>query len=497
MSRPTAAHSPHVVWGSCALLLLVYTTVRMPLVNRQWHPDEQHNIAFHIAGYEKVPFPFAHAAEARPRSPLSAAVGKAMIQSSERVKAPAVHVQPWTRTLFHNEQGNNSPPASAVARLSNEVWRWLADQPAPRVNSWAVRLPSWLAGAAAMLCVFALALRSMGLVAALASGSLFAIHPLVVDLSTLMRGYSLLLLAQTLSWWCYHRALADGDRRAWWIGAAATGCALWAFPGYGYAMLATQGWILFSMRERMRHGEWKPWALSHGVIALLWAVIALPAFRELLALMNTRYPFDSHHLLWAPRLLAQGFSGLMVPGYDQAPLAMDADTGAALAGAWHSSPFAVLFAWVIIPGLIALGILRLIRRGQGWLAGCLMATCAGALCSIVHQAIAGHELLPWYGIYLAPVACLSLAALIPSRNSIGCGIAIATVASFGAVTFPNGRPGRLELFPPKQSLTSGFYHDSVALLTLPNGRTLLAIPPKATPRLSPWQGKRPSLTPRP
>jgi hypothetical protein len=347
-----------------------------------------------------------------------------------------------------------------------------------------------------MLCIFALALRSLGLLAGLVGGLLFAIHPLVVDLSTLMRGYGLLLLAQTLSWWCYHRAVADGDRRAWWMGAAATGCALWAFPGYGYAMLATQGLLVFSLRDRMMKGEWKTWTLSHGVAALAWAVLALPAFRELLALMNTRYPFSSHHLMWAPRLLAEGLTGLMVPSFDQAPLSMSADTGTALAGAWQSSPFTLIVAWVIIPGLVALGIIQLSRRGQGWLAGCLAATCLGALGSIIHQALAGHELLPWYGIYLAPVTCLSLAALIPSERSIGYGIAITTVTAFGATTFPNGRPGRLELFPPKQHPMSGFYHDHVALLTLPNGRTLLAIPPQVTQRSPAWQGKRPPPRPR-
>ncbi|MBL9143121.1 MAG: glycosyltransferase family 39 protein [Verrucomicrobiaceae bacterium] len=475
-SSPHAPISRSKFFLCLGLVTVMFIGIRAPLLDRPWHQDEQHTLAFHLAGFERTPFPQSFATEARPRTKLPDHITEAIVKASERRSSRPVQVQSWSRTLFANEQGNNSPPATALARLCNGVSHWFHGTAEPVVHQLAVRLPSLLCAALAAAALFALCASRLGLVAALVASLLFALHPLVIDLSTLMRGYAFLLLMQTGSWWCYSIAIEQKDRRAWWAGAATTAGALWAFPGYGYVTILLQGWLTWHLWRSRENGMWKTWLVSHSIAAIAWALVAWPAFAELYALMKSRYPFESHHWLWIPRMLGEGLSGLQVPDYPYAPLAQPADTATALSQTWQTMPGALLIAWIVIPVMLVIGIWRLVRQGHIWLVVCIISTATGALLSTGHQAALRHEMLPWYGIYLAPASCLALSGCIPPHRRSQHAAALILLLMFGWLTFPDQRPGRLHLYPNRSIAQVGYYHDTAALVTLSDGRTLLAFP---------------------
>ena len=347
-----------------------------------------------------------------------------------------------------------------------------------------------------MVALFMLASNALNREVGLAVGLIFAFHPLVLEFSTLMRGYALLLFAQALSWWFYHRALQTGARTAWWSGAGATMLALWAFPGYGYAALCLHGWLGLHLWRQQSRTAWRDWALAHSVAALTWLAVALPAFLDLLALMKQRYPFQSQHGLWALRMLTEGLSGINLPTYAQAPLGQPIDSWASLVATFRLNPTTTLFSWIIVPLLVCLGIRRINQSRTPWLASFMVATGLGALVAVGHQWTLHHEMLQWYGIYLVPVSCVSMASLIPSRPGQGVVAALAASGLFAWFTFPNGENGRLPIFPVQRAASNGYFHDHVALLSLADGRTL-AVPlaTSSTARPVPSDRRSQKLTP--
>ena len=121
-----------------------------------------------------------------------------------------------------------------------------------------LRLPSLLAGVAAIPLTYLLGARTVGRHAAVVGSALMAVSPFLIFYSTEARAYALMLFLGLLSTLTLLKAL-DGGRRRWWVAYAVCSC----------AALYTHYTVAFVL-----------------VVQLLWAFVARPDARRALLLAN-------------------------------------------------------------------------------------------------------------------------------------------------------------------------------------------------------------------
>lgn len=152
-------------------------------------------------------------------------------------------------------------------------------------SEWALRLPSALAGAAAVAALFGAArelrpLPAPGLGAAAlfpaAAALLLAVSPFAVWYAQEAKVYSMLLLAATLLLWSLLRALRLGARRAWLLCA---GVALTSVFLHRLALLllvaAFAAWLLTAGRAAVRAGRGGRWAALFAALLAVGIVAAM------------------------------------------------------------------------------------------------------------------------------------------------------------------------------------------------------------------------------
>jgi ATP-binding cassette subfamily B protein len=115
-----------------------------------------------------------------------------------------------------------------------------------------IRLPSVLAGAAAVPVVYLLGKRFGRARAGLIAAALIAVLPFAVFYGTEARAYGLLLFLLPLSTLALLRAL-DGERRVWWgVYWLAAALALYSHYTAGLVIALQVAWALYAERERWR-----------------------------------------------------------------------------------------------------------------------------------------------------------------------------------------------------------------------------------------------------
>jgi hypothetical protein len=134
------------------------------------------------------------------------------------------------------------------------------------------RVPSLVLGTALVPLAYALGLRTVGRVAAVAGAAILALDPFAIFYATENRAYAAIAFLAGLSTWCLLRAL-DTSRRRWWVayGLAAVAVLYTHYVGV-FVLLVQALWAFWSHRERMRE-----LILVHGLIVLAF-VPWLPSY---------------------------------------------------------------------------------------------------------------------------------------------------------------------------------------------------------------------------
>lgn len=115
-----------------------------------------------------------------------------------------------------------------------------------------LRLPSLIAGTAAIPLVYALGVKTLHRGAALIAAALVALSPFMIFFSTEARAYALMTSLVMLSTIALLRALEGGGRR-WWVAFVAfAAAALYAHYTAVFMLFAQAVWALWQHRERSR-----------------------------------------------------------------------------------------------------------------------------------------------------------------------------------------------------------------------------------------------------
>ena len=124
----------------------------------------------------------------------------------------------WDRTLYYYRKPTNHPPVALASRLSLDAWREITGAGRAEFDEVATRLPSLMAGLAAVAAV-AVLLRSWGFGAGgLAAAMLLALHPWHVRYGVDARAYSFAVLWTILGClWLGKLVRAGGDAWRYWL----------------------------------------------------------------------------------------------------------------------------------------------------------------------------------------------------------------------------------------------------------------------------------------
>jgi hypothetical protein len=137
-----------------------------------------------------------------------------------------------------------------------------------------LRVPSFIAGVAAIPVLFALGLRTVGRHAAVAGAALLALSPFAIMYSAEARAYSVATLCVLLSTLALLAALEGGRRRYWVLFAAAMWAALVSHYTAIFPLGAQAAWAVFAHRERL--GE----LLAAGAATVAGLAPWLPEFLD-------------------------------------------------------------------------------------------------------------------------------------------------------------------------------------------------------------------------
>ena len=126
-----------------------------------------------------------------------------------------------------------------------------------------IRVPSLLAGTAAIPLAYALGIRTVGRNAALAGAAVLALSPFAIFYSAEARPYAVTMLFVLLSTLALLSALERDSRGAWALFALATWAALMSHYTAVFVVAAQAGWALWARPEARRRV-----ALVHGIVAV-------------------------------------------------------------------------------------------------------------------------------------------------------------------------------------------------------------------------------------
>lgn len=316
----------------------------------------------------------------------------------------------WNQTFFGNKEANNHILFSVAGRACLDLWRSLAGAERHAFNETAFRLPSFLAGTASVP-LLALLLAMAGLPrSGLAAGFLLALHPWHIRYSGEARGYAFTIFFILLGLLFLQLASRRGEWKHLAGYAACQFAALASFPGALHLLLplgiGTLLWFwLTPAAPRPRWAMAARLAAANLMAAIPFAVLygpSLPQIARYLALDRAKGGINGAWLAneW-------GLFTLGMPWRSDNPanpLLVSVSSTPGLAG-W----LALLLAVSILPLLFVWGLRRLaVAGGAALLLGA--GSAASVLISILHSALTGALLYPWYLIHALPGFVAAIAA---------------------------------------------------------------------------------------
>ena len=168
-------------------------------------------------------------------------------------------------TLIHSDQEATPPLYFLFAWVS----QYLGDS-----SMW-LRLPSLLAGLAAIPLTYLLGLRLTSRPASLVATGVMALSPFLIFFATEARTYSVSMLMCLVSTYALVRATDDGKERKWWVVYAVfTAAAMYSHYTSIFLLVGQAGWALIA-----RRGTLVPLIVASAGAALLF-VPWLPGYIE-------------------------------------------------------------------------------------------------------------------------------------------------------------------------------------------------------------------------
>lgn len=375
-------------WVALFAILVLAGAVRWLRLDLSLYNDEAHNFRRYFSGYFQQ------------RS-----------DGTTRWREPS-----WGETLWLNQVGNNSTPFSVSARLSHAAALRLTGAPVGTVHELGLRFPSWVAGLATLLMVWALLRRLFPDSGACWWGMLLlGLHPWHVRYSSEARGYAFMMLGVALCLYFALRAWQE-NRWRWWVTMGlAQFFALWSFSGTLYYLAAFNGLFLLGWTWRV----WKcrlGWGQLFGplfgmVVGAMCAVpLLLPMLPQLLKALKTNISIHGHMGLgwW------QDLAGCLVAGVRW----VDSDPGnpvnLALGRFLAQQP--VIWAGVgSVVLLVVFGSVVLFRAG-GVARVILLAGPLAVFGGWVAMGRQGNFIHLWYLLHVLPGWCVVLGAASAFHN---------------------------------------------------------------------------------
>lgn len=372
---------PRWFWPIVAAAVLLCAAINAPRLNHSLWDDEEYSVR-------------------------RAIVGSYQQNDDGSVKLKKL---PWLNTLWYYSKPTNHILQSVAARFSNDTWRRIARPEGLQFWEPAVRLPSFLAGLAA-ICVLAAVVRRMGYPAAGAfAAMLLALHPWYARFVPEARGYTMVFLFLALQWLFFLRVRQSGGQWRWWIAfALAQFAMLWTWPAAvsiaAVNNLLIAGWLAFSREDRKAAALqlWRWFALS-CVCGMAVIQMLLPCFPQF-----SKYLEDASHLPLGTYWL-KNVGALLVSGSHWSKTGRLDFRHAEFFPFAHQHPWIAMLFFASALALITLGAARLWRgRDPARIFPALWL-----LPGIVVFALAkaqGYYLYEWYVAFLVP-GLAALAAL--------------------------------------------------------------------------------------
>jgi hypothetical protein len=350
---------------------------------------------------------------------------------------------PWSYTLWYYRKPTNHVLYSVAARTSLAVWRAATGAGPEQWDEFAFRLPAF---AAALLGVFLLGLlvHDLGFPrAAPAAAVLLAIHPWHIRFGADGRGYSFMVLfAITAAWFLLH-ALRTGLWRHWLGYAASQLALLWVHPlalHYPVTLFAAGAlgiWLGPGAADdrRLRLGRF---VAANVLAGVAFIQLMAPNLAQSLVLSHewAQQPDSASQL--ARKLWLYLATGLHV----RQPRQPDV-TFPTLREIWGGGRLVWSVAYVLLPALAAVGLVRALRR-PGPARFVFLGLAAAPPLVLLHRALQEFLVIERFAIYglVAVVPLLVIGAegalerLLPAhlrRVGVAAGLALFLVAFQGFV----------------------------------------------------------------
>ncbi len=311
--------------------------------------------------------------------------------------------RPWHLTFWDYARPTNHIGFTVPARLCHDLFfRAGEDERAPWFSETLMRLPSFLAGLAAILtlvwCCRVWGWRSG--VAWIALG--YAGHAWLVRFGCDGRGYGIVVMLLPLLLGGLGRATQTGQWRWWLAFALAQFYLIWTYPGavhFPAAMNVTALWLIWRQPAAQRPAQAGRWLSASLLSAMLVIGLMAPCLPPFLAFLKHNQLEGRLDLPWFQDAAAYLFCGAPWRAWDSAnPLCTHLSANAPLAAAWIGlgAGLAVLGAWQLAhdPG----------RRPL------LAFLLGGPLLLLAHIVLGGTRPYHWYLIPTLPCLFLLWAA---------------------------------------------------------------------------------------
>ena len=355
---------------------------------------------------------------------------------------------PWSYTLWYYRKPTNHVLYSVAARTSLAVWRATTGARPEQWDEFALRFPAL---AAAVLTVFLLGLlvHDLGFPrAAPAAAVLLAIHPWHIRFGADGRGYSFMVLFAVAAAWFLLRGLQEGRWRHWLGYAASQLALLCVHPLAIHFPLALFGagalGIALGPGARADRGLRLGRFVAANVLAGIGFIqLMAPNLAQSLVLSHewAQQPDSASQL--ARKLWLYLGAGLHVRQPRQPDVSFPT-----LQTIWGGGRRAWLVAYVVLPALAAIGLLRALRP-PGPARFVFLGVAAAAPLVVLHRSLQEFLVIERFAIYglvaVVPLLAIGtegvLAALLPARlrrGGVAVGLALALLA-FQAFVAPQTR----------------------------------------------------------
>ncbi|HEX2484200.1 MAG TPA: hypothetical protein VHQ66_02795, partial [Myxococcota bacterium] len=355
---------------------------------------------------------------------------------------------PWMDTFFYYRKPTNHVLYGIAARASLAAWRTATGAPAQAWDAFALRFPTYLA---ALLSVVGLGLLVYQLGfprAAVAAAFLLAIHPWHIRYGADGRGYSFMVLLAIVAAACLLRGLRRGGFGAWLGYAAAQLAMLWVHPlavyfplSLGVAGAAAIAFGPGTPAERVH--RLARFAVANALAGMAYLHLMGPNLAQSIVLkFEWKQPMDV-----VDRLAQQTWLFLTTGLPRRQPFVPELVYPSAR-NLWGGGVFPGVVLYGVLPLLVAVGLVRALRRPGPERAVWLGLACAVPL-ALLHRSLQPLLLIERFMIYglvaVVPLVAVGLdgvlEAVVPARarrTLVPAGLALSLLA-YQAFVWPQTR----------------------------------------------------------